>query len=793
MDQRRFIPRMFHRRLTLVMALMAGATMVLSLRLVSLAAIHGEAKRAEAERRLDRRRFLPTTRGRILDRKGRYLAVDVASYDIAVDYRVINESWPVSRAVSAARKTHGEAWGEMTPDERAAAIQTELPVFDAIVDQLWRDIREAGGLSEADLQERLEAIKGQVESTAAAVWQAQYIRERAKYADDETVSVKRRPIREQVESHVILPRVPNDVAFRFQRMEDELDGLIEVIDSTRRDYPWTTRVIELDRTALPSFLQEDGETGSIIEIDGVADHILGSMRGRVWASDFERRPFFDSSTGEYDLGGYRVGDSVGVRGIEAALEDHLRGLRGMVLTRLDTGDTVRTERTPGRDVTIALDIELQAQVQAILSPAFGLTRVHQYQAGWDSATGSPRELKLPENWPLNSAAVVLDVQSGDILAMVSKPTMHDGFAMSDLERNATSPLVNRAVEAIYPPGSIIKPLVLASAVSEGVHSLDDRIACTGHFYPHNTSVARCWIYRPPGFFTHAIESQVGGALDAVQALARSCNIYFYTLGNRMGLARLSTWFRRFGLGAPFDIGLRQPFTDPASGEVRYAGESGGTTPSEKDIASLREQGSLDFASTIMGIGQGPVTWTPLHAAHSYAMLGRRGRWLTPRLVLDGGDAFERGDESDRDLPLPECLTSTILEGLRQSVMADYGTGHHIRRQDRSTEPILNAANATVWAKTGTAQAPPYRADFDGDGVLDKRDDLEHAWFVGLVGSGAPGVATPEYAIAVIVEYGGSGGRTAGPIANQIILALQREGYLAPPAGPSSGASGGGEG
>ena len=100
----------------------------------------------------------------------------------------------------------------------------------------------------------------------------------------------------------------------------------------------------------------------------------------------------------------------------------------------------------------------------------------------------------------------------------------------------------------------------------------------------------------------------------------------------------------------------------------------------------------------------------------------------------------------------------------------YGTGHHIRYPDGSVEPIINARGVTVWAKTGTAQAPA--PDLDCDGKPDPIPQASHAWFVGLVGP-----SQPTHAIAVVVEYGGSGGRTAGPIANEIIRALQAEGYL----------------
>ena len=157
-------------------------------------------------------------------------------------------------------------------------------------------------------------------------------------------------------------------------------------------------------------------------------------------------------------------------------------------------------------------------------------------------------------------------------------------------------------------------------------------------------------------------------------------------------------------------------------------------------------------------------------AHPHALVdaGRGGR------LLRNPDAIRQHE----DLSLDERLVKGILEGLRQSVEEVHGTGHHIRYADGSMDPIMNVGSVTVWAKTGTAQAPPLRVDTTGDGEPDMSfADLSHAWFVGLVGPRTAGSPQPKYAIAVVVEYGGSGGRTAGPIANEIIRALGAEGYL----------------
>ena len=205
------------------------------------------------------------------------------------------------------------------------------------------------------------------------------------------------------------------------------------------------------------------------------------------------------------------------------------------------------------------------------------------------------------------------------------------------------------------------------------------------------------------------------------------------------------------------------------------GEHGGETPSAALLDQLRKRGELRFASIIMGIGQGPVTWTPMHAANAYATLARGGIVRDPTLVRDRAPRMVPPRD---DLSLNENLVATVLEGMRRSVSEPIGTGHHITYPDGAREPVINTPGVTVWAKTGTAQATPAGFDLDCDGVEDAHpENPTHAWFLGFVGPGAAETAQPRYVVVVMVEYGGSGGRTSGPIANEIIRALQARGYL----------------
>ena len=180
-------------------------------------------------------------------------------------------------------------------------------------------------------------------------------------------------------------------------------------------------------------------------------------------------------------------------------------------------------------------------------------------------------------------------------------------------------------------------------------------------------------------------------------------------------------------------------------------------------------------AVMMGIGQGPIAWTPLHAANTYATIARGGTRLDPVLV--------EGHERNRapDVPIPAAARTAALDGLWRCVHEPYGSASGVKYDDGTKDPYITASGVDVWAKTGTAQTARrlYLADTDGDGRRSDGDTyatgLSNAWFVCLVGPGGSGA--PMYAVAVVVEFGGSGGRVSGPIANQIIMALQHEGYL----------------
>lgn len=733
----RHIPTLFQKRLVLLAAAMLLGFGGLTAQLLRVSVVEGGQRRRSAEARLSRVNFLATYRGSILDRRGRPLAQDRASYDVAVPYGVITGTWEIDQAARAARKAATRAvWRGMSPAERDAAIQATLPKFQVMAEEVWQSIELYGRLSREEVWRRRDDIMEEVEAIVAAVvdrqresWEAEQGRRRSQWTlfteDDEPFKPQR--VREETITHVILPRVDDETAHVFQRLAQRLGNLVEVRDSTRREYPAMVQEVVLDRSTLPRPIR--AEEPLRLRLEGVADHMIGAMRDQVWAEDVARRPFGADGAGNLDLKGYRYGDALGAFGLEQQHEDLLRGTRGMVRTMLGDGAQERIEPVPGADLRLTIDIDLQARIQAILSPELGLTVVQSWH----------QNRILPSGRPLHASAVVLEVATGAILAQVTNPTLAAGRRMTPEARALSDVAFDRASAWPYPPGSIIKPLVLAGAVHLGRHELGQPIHCTGHYFPDVKDSFRCWLYREQyGFETH-------GDIRAADALGRSCNVYFYTLADRMGLRDLSGWFRRFGLDQ---------------------------LPGEAEMAAMEKAGEARSEAISMGIGQGRVTWTLLQAAGAYATLARRGVVIPPTLLLEESRA--RTAPSD-DLGLAPDAIEEILKGLRRAVADDGGTGHRLVYADGETESIFNASGVTVWGKTGTAQAPPLRLDTDGDGQVDARlDDLDHAWFVGLVGP-EDGAAT--FAIAVLVEFGGSGGRVSGPVANQIIHALQRAGYL----------------
>lgn len=781
---------MYQRRLLLVSIGLVAALGFPVVQLARLTLVKGKEHREQAEKRLVNETWLTTVRGRILDRKGRVLAVDRPSFDVAVDYPVITGRWVDAQAAIKARRENRSSWGELSPEQRRELIDRARPEFELRLEEMWDRICRVASISRADLEDRKREIIAQVQELAVTITERERLvrAEQLGRGEETSVDVRtldvRRPIREERTSHVLLRDVAESVGFEFLRLSrgtgtggggggdiEALPGL-RVLDSNRRVYPFDTVRVDVDRSSMPPPLREsfgDGRTG--VQVEGVATHVLGWMGSKIFKEDVARRPY-RRSDGTVDPGHYKAGDTVGRAGIERAAEDELRGLRGVRIEHLDTAQTETIEPKAGSELTLTIDAALQARVQALFAPELGLAAVQPWNRPVKQEPMPDRE-DSPQNLPmgttLNGAVVVIDIASGDVLVMASAPSFPR--ATLDDPRAATAifadkfrmAYLNRALDKPYPPGSIVKPLMLTGATTEGKYNAGEIVDCTGHFFPDKPLLYRCWIYKQNNI-TH--NDQFGHGLMGSEAIQCSCNIFFFEMGRRLGPEGIVDWYRRFGVGAsatPWNLFRSSPEEQRTSRPTSQ--EFPGSLPNPK---------KMDLAEAIlMGIGQGPISWTPLHAADAYATIARAGRKITPRIRIDGAQTVD-------DLHLDPSGVRAALDGLRWSAERERGTTHTVTYTlaDGQTvkDPIFNAAGVTVWAKSGTADTGPFRADLTTQGRPELYDG-DHSWCVLLAGIGEE----PRYAISVVVDYAGSGGRVAGPIANQVVHALAAEGYLPGPA------------
>ncbi len=769
--QRPLVASMFQRRLILLMSGVLGVSAVMGAQALWLTAVEGESLLEQAEGKLVSERWTPTIRGRVLDRKGRVLAEDAPSFDVLVDYEVITGEQAYSDAARQARAENADEWPQLGRAARAELVERYLPAHSARWERMWEDLCRALEMDRGEVERRKTRIRRNVQRMAVSVWE-RWLEERREELNRDrelgeeievTLSDVRKPLAVQRQPHLLARGVSEQAGFDARRLSDLYGGIV-VEHSGRRAYPASRAVVEVDPSHLPGPVREQitgltedpGEYEPIsVRVEGVATHVLGWLR-EAQREDFESRPRKDPTTGEVDRGHYQPGDSSGAQGIERVAESSLRGLRGRIVRHLDTGEEEIVEPDHGADVHLTIDAALQARVQAAMDPRIGLAQVQP----WHFSVLRPRDYEntLPDGTPLYGAAVVLEVDSGDILAMVSTPSFTLDQLYEDpesvFEDRVRAPWVNKALAKPYPPGSIVKPMVLVDAVTTGIHPLNSTIRCDGYLLPNLPNNYRCWIWKQYSS-THSSSLPAGlidesGGLGGRVALGVSCNVYFQTLARQMGLSGILSMYRRYGVGRTYDLGVGD----------EYPGIAGGQTP----------EGRLMISHAIlMGIGQGPVAWTPLHAADAYATLARGGLRLAPRLRTDERPRAE-------ELIFDPAAVDEALAGLRESVNANFGTGHELRYPDGTVEPIFSDREGIeIVGKTGTAQAPHLLSEPDpetGERTVLRQGD--HSWFVILAGErGRPA----KYAISVIMEYSGSGGRVSGPICNQIVQALVEEGYL----------------
>jgi penicillin-binding protein 2 len=453
--------------------------------------------------------------------------------------------------------------------------------------------------------------------------------------------------------------------------------------------------------------QSSGELGADLELQSVRTYPSGATAANLLGY-LQRNE--DSAEGEDAFFSYRLPDYRGVVGIEAGFDVQLRGRAGAESVLVNNlgyrqSENIWSQPEPGENVVLTIDLDIQRAAEASLAR-------HQ---GADA----------------RAAVVVMDVQKGDVLAMVSSPTINpngfiEGFPPDELTRMndpKLRPQINRATQQNYAPGSIFKPIIGLAALEDGLDP-DALVDNPGYIY-----VGR----------RHITDLAAPGQYNLRRAIIHSSNTYFITVGLRAGIESIIRIAEKFHFGERTGLPTHQ--------------ETGGIFPTLDGVHSDWHDGDTANVS----IGQGDIAVTPIQMAVAYSAIANGGKVLWPRLVdrLEPQDPASGGLVTDFPAGLVRDelgVHPRSLKILRAAMLAETedpeGTGH------AAVVPGLR-----ICGKTGTAQVQD-----EHNRVID-----DTVWFASF----AP-YENPRYAVVVMVESGISGGSTCAPIAHDIYAEIVKK-------------------
>lgn len=447
---------------------------------------------------------------------------------------------------------------------------------------------------------------------------------------------------------------------------------------------------------------------------------VGLSRVYPRGSDFAHVLGYVGPVSDYDLERLEDPDQllriprfqIGKVGVEAKAEAALRGKGGAKRVEVNATGRVmreldRREGTPGSDLQLTVDADLQSYVQA----------------------------RIAEE---SASAVIMDVRSGDLMAISSAPTFDPnlfvrGISSRDynaLTGNKYRPLASKSVQGAYPPGSTFKMITAMAALEEGLIGPDDRAYCPGHLEVAGRRF-HCWKRAGHGW------------VNLQNSLKQSCDVYYYDLALKVGIEKISAMANRFGLGERHDV--------PMSAVVK------GLTPTKAWKASTHGANWVIGDTVNASIGQGYMLASPLQLCVMAARLAS-GNAVTPRLI-------KNIDGVEQPVPDPVSLgmNENNLRKMRRAMFDVVNDRRGTAYRSRIIEDTMRMAG-----KTGTSQVRNITAAERARGVTRNRDlpweRRDHALFVNF----AP-YDNPKYAVAVVVEHGGGGSTAAAPIARDITL------------------------
>jgi penicillin-binding protein 2 len=695
------------------------------MQLLSASAVQHEI--AELKRQRGQSKQFQTIRGRILDRQGEKLAVDEARFWVHINYDLSSFLDERVRKVMLA-----EAAASHDSDVAVAKVDGEIREKLEDLQLIIEKCSQFQAVEPSVILDEIQKINDYVwDQRMFQAWRKNFPNSELLKKYDSVISI---PISEAIADFEAKQPDPNE--------RIELASKIDILDMHQ---DWPLLELKTDDDVFAAQLEFMDTEGLQILPKGHRFYPYGSVAAQTigWvgpATQPQDKELFEGD----ELQSYLEGEVCGREdGVEYVCEPVLRGRRGELSQDIDGQLISQIDTQFGRDVTLTLDIGLQQRVE-------------------DYLTHYPRD---PNSGP-GISAVVIEVGSGDILALVSLPSYdlnRARYEYSDLVSDPDKPLINRAINKQYPPGSVVKPLILIAGLESGKITPQEVIHCPSE--PAPVGWPNCLIFREYG-----VGHDTKWENFARNAIKGSCNIYFSHLADRIDPNNLQQWLFKFGYGRDL-IFVPQLLDDPNRSEIErsfnqssgiiWSGRSRGTFTSVEEMPSIRPAERKMF-----GIGQGNLRVTPLQVANAMAALARGGIFKRPRLFsslvtrdsqLGPGDSTSRemgatSQEPGEDLGVSLETLAVIYDGMSAVVNEVGGTAYN---QFKPFLATLNAEDVTVYGKTGSTQSP------------------ETAWFGGF----AQDSAARKIALAIVVEGGQYGSRDAAPLARGIIQFCIDAGYL----------------
>ncbi len=501
----------------------------------------------------------------------------------------------------------------------------------------------------------------------------------------------------------IAPVLDMDVAELWEKIRQASDTPRYLPVLLKEDIDWQTLAYLENHNHEFSGIRTEVQPVRVYHYEDLAANIIGYL-GSISKQELEKA----------DKSFYRGGDLIGKKGLEKLREEDLRGEKGHSYSEVDAKgfeqQLLKTvEPLPGRQVRLTLDVDLQQIAESYMA------------AGEKSG-----------------AVVAMEVKTGRLLVAASAPTIHISDFVGGISTekwqalldNPKHPLINKVVQASYPPGSTYKMVTAMAGLAKGVIDNDTVFYCPGH-YKFGNRRYRCW------------KHSGHGPVNLLKAIGESCDVYFYQVGQRVGVDGLAEYAEKLGLGKKTGI------------EMEY--EKSGLAPTKKWKEKYRNAKWQDGETLSVAIGQGFNLVTPLQMCSMTATLANGGKLYRPQLVEQVVDPEGKITETFS----PELVSE--ITGLDQYFNSIRRGMEEVVQGKRGTARSVAIEGLRIAGKTGTAQVvkvAQYRGLKEEDIPYKYRD---HGWFTCY----AP-AEDPEIAVTVLVEHGLHGGSGAGPIARAVL-------------------------